>query len=119
MSIFVDQKPEEISKNDSYTIQTPLKVMQILKIWKVWLKIWACHAYLNFEFQMGIAGSVLSHTYQTLENYSFFVDKQMILLPLFYISNQKWENFKKPNFHCCSRPLSVKIRPFFTESGLE
>ena len=32
--------------------------MQILKIWRVWLKIWACHAHLNFEFQMGVAGPI-------------------------------------------------------------
>ena len=33
--------------------------MQILKIWRVWLKIWACHAHLNFELQMGVAGQGL------------------------------------------------------------
>ena len=38
MSSLVDKKPEEISKYGRNTIQTALKVMQILKIWRMWLK---------------------------------------------------------------------------------
>ena len=61
----------------------------------------------------------LSHTHQILENYSFFVDEQMTLLPFFYISNQKLENLEKPIFSLNSRPLTVEFEEFSTVSGLE
>ena len=93
--------------------------MQILKILRIWLKIEPAMptSILNFKWAWHV--QFLSHTYQTLENYSFFVDEQMMLLSFFYISNQMWENLEKPIFYGYSRPLTVKIWPFFTESGLE
>ena len=72
---------------------------------------------LNFKWAWQT--QFLSHTHQILGNYSFFVDEQMILLPFFYISNQKWENLEKPIFYGYSRPLSVKNGQIFTKSGLE
>ena len=72
---------------------------------------------LNFKWAW--QAQFLCHTYQTLENYRFLVDEQMMLLPFFYISNQKLEKLEKPIFYGYSRPLTVKIWPFFTESGLE
>ena len=73
----------------------------------------------NLNFKWARQAQFFGHTYQTLENYSFFVDEQMMLLSFFYISNQKLENLEKSIFYPYSRPLTVKIRPFFTESGLE
>ena len=60
--------------------------MQISKIWRVWLKIWACHALFNF----------LSHTYQTLE---LLCRRTKDVTTNFSISNQKWKNFGKPIFY--------------------
>ena len=98
MSIFVDQKPEEISKNDSYTIQTPLKVMQILKIWKVWLKIWACHARLNFEFQMGVAGPIFEPDLPNFGKLFIFCRWTNDVITIFSFFYPKMRKFRKTDF---------------------
>ena len=56
--------------------------MQILKIWRVWLKIWACHAHLNFEFQMGVAGPIFE---PNPSNFVRITDHWEILLELYMI----------------------------------
>ena len=72
---------------------------------------------LNFEWAW--QAQFLSYTHKTLENYSFFIDEQMILLPFLYISYQKLANLEKPIFSLCSRPLTVENLSNSTVSGLE
>ena len=33
----------------------PLKVMHFCKIWRAWVKNWACHAHFNFDLPKGMA----------------------------------------------------------------
>ena len=72
-----------------------------------------------FNFDWAWQAQFLSYTQKNLENYSFFIDEQMILLPFPYISNQKLENLEKPIFSLNSRPLTVELEKFSTVSGLE
>ena len=72
---------------------------------------------LNFKWAWQT--QYLSHTYQTLENYSFYVDEQMMLVSFFHISVQNLENLEKTIFHAYSRPLSVKNGLIFRLSSLE
>ena len=76
---FVNLKPVEISKNYTNVIWTSSKIIMILKIWRVWLKNWACHTLLNFEIQMDTIWTSIITTYFTketgvwLKNWSYHV----------------------------------------------
>ena len=72
---------------------------------------------MNFEWAWQV--QFLSHTHENLENYSFYVDEQMILLSFLSITNQKLANLEKPIFSLNSRPLTVEFEGFSTVSGLE
>ena len=48
----------KISKDDSNIICRSSKNITFPKIWRVWLKNWACHAHFNFKLLWGMAGSV-------------------------------------------------------------
>ena len=74
---------------------------------------------LILNFKWAWQTRYLSHAYQTLENYSFYVDEQMILLSFLSITNQKLAYLEKPIFSLNSRPLTVEFEGFSTVSGLE
>ena len=59
----------------------------------------------------------LSNTLKILKNCVFLIDKQMILLSFFDISNHIFVNQEKPILYCDFRPASVQNRPFCTEAG--
>ena len=77
----------------------------------MWLK--------NLNFKWAWGAQSLSHTHKNLENYSFYIDEQIVLLPILSITNQKLENLEKPIFSLNSRPLTVEFEGFSTVSGLE
>ena len=56
---FVNLKPVEISKNHKNIICTSIKVVQICKVWRVWLKNQACYAHFSFEIHLAIYPSIL------------------------------------------------------------
>ena len=56
---FRKSQPTEISKISSNIIQTSSKAKWTLKIWRVWLKNWACHTHLNYEVWMATNWSIL------------------------------------------------------------
>ena len=58
-AVFLSSKPWEISKNTNKVNKTSSKVMMILRIWRAWLKKWACHAPLKFKKEMTVSRSVL------------------------------------------------------------
>ena len=68
---------------------------------------------------MSVAGPIFEHTHKPLENYSFSIDEQMILLSFLYISYQKLANLEKLIFSLNSRPLTVEFEKNSTVSGLE
>ena len=51
-----------------------------------------------YNFKWVWQAKFFSHTYQTLEYYSFLLDEQMIFLPFFYIPTEKLENLEKTIF---------------------
>ena len=56
---FLNQKLKEILIRYIRIILKASKDRLISKIWRVWLKDWACHAHLNFEVQMAANQSIL------------------------------------------------------------
>ena len=72
---------------------------------------------LNFECAWQAQFS--NCTLKTLENYSFSIDEQMILLLFLYISCQKWANLEKLIFSLYSRPLTIENSSNSTVSDLE
>ena len=72
---------------------------------------------LNFDWAW--QPQFLSYIHKTLENYSFSIDEQMMLLSFIYISYQKIEYLEKPIFSLNIRPLLVEFAGFSTVSGPE
>ena len=69
--------------------------MQILKIWRVWLKIWACHTHLNFEFQMGVAGPIFEPHLPNFGKLFFFCRWTNDVTTIFFIFLPKNEKISK------------------------
>ena len=53
-------------------------------------KIVPATPFWNLNFKWAWQAQFLSHTFETLEKYVFFIDLQMILVPFFDILNQKF-----------------------------
>ena len=60
----------------------------------------------------------LSHTFKILKKCVFIKDKEMILVPLFDISNHIFLNQEKSISFCHFRPASVQNSLFCTKAGL-
>ena len=59
----------KISKNDNNIIWISLKNLFLLKVTRVWLKIWACNALLTFSiFSLLVRSSNLSHIMEIWNN---------------------------------------------------
>ena len=61
-------------------------------------KIVPATPFWNLNFKWAWQAQFLSHTYETLEKYVFYIDLEMILVPFFDIPNQKPVNWKRLNF---------------------
>ena len=72
----------------------------------------------NLNFKRAWQAQFLSHTYETLENYVFYIDLQMILVPFFDIPNQKSVIWKRLNFLLHDRPPLVWFHQNYTKGGL-
>ena len=71
---------------------------------------------LNFKWAW--QAQFLSHTYETLEKYVFYIDLEMILVPFFDIPNQKPVIWKRLNFLLYDRPPLVWFHQNYTTGGL-
>ena len=102
---FLSSKPLEISKNTNITNKTSSKVIMILRIWRAWLKNWACHALLNFKGAW--QAHFLSHALHILKIIITFEDVLLVQLVLFHISHGLED--RKIGTHCPLHLLSTSL----------
>ena len=91
----------DLAKHCFSIIWRSSKKMNFPKIWRLWLKNCARHAHFNFELLKGVAALILKPHPWTLDKYAFFIDKKLIFLKNFCISNRILVVFKslpKPYF---------------------
>ena len=71
-------------------------------------KIMPATPFWNLNFKWAWQAQFLSHTYETLEKYVFYIDLQMILVPFFKIHDGSWD---KNLVHCCR--IHILSHPWF------
>ena len=81
-------------------------------------KIVPATPFWNLNFKWAWQAQFLSHTYETLEKYVFYIDLWMILVPFFDISNQKSVISKRLIFLLPNRPPEVYFWWNHTMGGL-
>ena len=72
----------------------------------------------SLNFKRVWQAQFLSHTYEILEKCLFYIDLEMILVPLFDIPNQKSVSWKRLNLLLRNRPPKVWFHQNYTSGGL-
>ena len=72
----------------------------------------------SLNFKRAWQAQFLSHTSEILDKYLFYIDLEMILVPLFDIPNQKSVIWKRLNFLLHDRPPLVWFHQNYTKGGL-
>ena len=72
----------------------------------------------SLNFKRAWQAQFLSHTYEILEKCLFYIDLEMILVPLFDIPSQKSVIWKRLNFLLHNRPPEVWFHQNYTSGGL-
>ena len=88
----------KISKNDSNIICRSSKNITFPKIWRVWLKNWACHAHFSYKLLKGMAVSSSERCPSNFGQSQIFYRPSIDILTNFLYLSQKSLNSRKTTF---------------------